>query len=102
VYGAGLVVLMFFFGLATGIIGKIKGSSFFVWFLVGFFLLIFGLLAALAYRFERYEPKRSCPSCGHLRELTDQVCTHCGEELYLPREPGAIPREPGGRTLAQD
>ena len=28
--------MLFFFGLSAGAIGKIKGSSFFLWFLVGF------------------------------------------------------------------
>jgi hypothetical protein len=93
VYGAGLVVLMFFFGLATGIVGKIKGSSFVIWFLIGFFLPIFGLIAALLYRFERYEPRRRCPRCGRVRALTDQVCTDCGEELYLP-EPDEVLHHP--------
>ena len=32
--GMGLVVIMFFFGLAGGIVGRIKGSSFFMWFLI--------------------------------------------------------------------
>lgn len=85
-YGAGFVVLLFFFGLAAGVIGKIKGASFFLWFTIGFFLGPFGLLASLLYRFDRYEPKRQCPNCGSVRELTDQVCTTCGEELYFPPE----------------
>jgi hypothetical protein len=90
-YGAGLVVILFFLGLAAGIIGKIKGSSFFVWFAVGFFLPIVGVVAALLYRNERHEPKRRCPRCGSVREITDQVCTICGEELYWP-EPEALVR----------
>ena len=30
------LVIMFFFGLSAGTIGKIKGSSFFIWFMIGF------------------------------------------------------------------
>lgn len=93
-YGGGLVVIMFFFGLATGIVGKVKGSSFWIWFAVGFFLPVLGLVAALLYRFERYDPKRQCPNCGAVRELTDQVCTICGEELYMPEESALIRPEP--------
>ena len=58
------LVLLFFFGLATGVVARIKGSSFFIWFLVGFCLPIVGLIAALLYRWERTEPRRRCPRCG--------------------------------------
>jgi hypothetical protein len=85
---------MIFFGLAAGVIGKIKGSSFFVWFAIGFFLPFLGLLAAILYRFDRYEPKRRCPRCGRVRDLTDQVCTNCGEELYFPPEDAIIRPQP--------
>ena len=59
--------MMFFFGLASAIIGKIKGSSFWIWFAIGFFLPILGLIAALLYHFERDEPKRRCQRCGAVR-----------------------------------
>ena len=78
--GAGFVVILFFFGLATAIIGKIKGSSFFVWFLVGFCLPVLGLLAAILYRWERDEPRRQCSRCGATIKITDQVCMRCGED----------------------
>jgi len=94
VSGGALVVILFFFGLATGVVGKIKGSSFAIWFAIGFFIPIAGLIAAILYRFERYEPKRRCPRCGRIRELTDQVCTTCGEELYMPEEDEIIRPQP--------
>jgi hypothetical protein len=80
------LVLLFFFGLATAIVGKIKGSSFFVWFLVGFCLPIIGLIGAILYRWERFEPRRSCPRCGNVVKITDQVCMVCGEDLDWPVE----------------
>jgi hypothetical protein len=72
------------FGLATGIIGKAKGSYFIVWFLVGFFLPVLGLVAVILYRFEKTEPERRCPRCGAVQKIYVQVCNVCGEELYLP------------------
>ena len=33
-----LLIICFFFGLSAGAIGKIKGGSFCIWFLVGFVL----------------------------------------------------------------
>jgi hypothetical protein len=79
--GGGFVVVLFFFGLATGIVGRIKGSSFFVWFLVGFCLPVLGLLGAILYRWEKYEPQRQCPRCDATLKITDQVCMRCGEDL---------------------
>lgn len=78
------LVLIFFCGLSAATIGKIKGSSFFVWFLVGAILPIIGTVAALLYRFESAEPKRECPECGNVVALSDQVCMRCGADLDWP------------------
>jgi hypothetical protein len=79
-----LAVIAFFFGLSAGTIGKIKGSSFFIWFLVGFVLPGLGTLAALLYRFERHELKRRCPECNNVVPMHDQVCMRCGRDLDWP------------------
>ena len=92
------LVLLFFFGLATGIVGRIKGSSFLVWFLIGFCLPVVGLIAAILYRWERTEPRRRCPRCGSVRPIADQVCTVCGEDMDWP-EPEAV--VPAGRVTEQ-
>ena len=72
------------FGLATGIVGRFKGSSFFIWFIVGAVLPLLGLIAAILYRFERAEPERRCPRCGKVHKLYVQVCNSCGYDMYLP------------------
>jgi len=78
------LVILFFFGLSAGVIGKIKGSSFLLWFLIGFALPVFGTLAAIFYRWEREEPLRECEDCGNLVPLHVQVCTRCGRDLDFP------------------
>jgi hypothetical protein len=78
------VLIAVSFGLATGIIGRAKGSSFLIWFLVGAVLPLLGLVAVILYRSEKAEPERLCPRCGKVLKLHDQVCTRCGEDLYLP------------------
>jgi hypothetical protein len=78
------LVILTCFGLATGIIGKAKGSSFWIWFGVGFVLPLLGLIAVILYRVEKDEPERRCPRCGSVQKLYVQVCNVCGEELYLP------------------
>ncbi len=80
------LVLMFFFGLSAGTIGKIKGSSFFIWFFVGAALPLIGTIAAILYRFERNEPRRRCDECGFMMPITAQVCRRCGRDQEYPRE----------------
>ncbi len=79
------ILILFFLGLATGIVAKIKGSSFILWFLVGVCLPFIGLIAALLYRWERDEPDRLCSRCGARLKMYDQVCKTCGEDLRLPK-----------------
>jgi hypothetical protein len=78
------LVLAFCFALAGGIVGKLKGSSFFIWFLVSGILPVAGLLAAVLYRSDREELRRQCPGCGRVVKLHDSICTRCGTELYFP------------------
>jgi hypothetical protein len=78
------LVLMFFFGLSAGVIGKIKGSSFFIWFLIGAALPLLGTLAAIFYRYERDEPRRECDECGFVMPITSQICRRCGADQSLP------------------
>jgi hypothetical protein len=80
------LVIAFFFGVAGGVIGKIKGSSFFLWFLVSAIPPFAGLLAAIFYRVERDEPRRVCPGCGRVVKLHEALCTRCGTELEYTDE----------------
>jgi hypothetical protein len=84
VAGGGLIVIMFFFGVAGGIVGRIKGSSFLIWFAISGLVPFFGLLAAICFRFENQELRRQCPGCGKVVKLHDAVCVRCGTELEFP------------------
>jgi hypothetical protein len=75
------LVIAFFFGLAGGAVGKIKGSSFWIWFVLSAVLPGLGLIAAVLYRVELDEPRRRCPGCGKVVKLHDALCTRCGTEL---------------------
>jgi hypothetical protein len=85
-YGLEYVVVAFFFGLATGVVGKIKGSSFVIWFIVGAVVPVFGLIAAVASRWEKAELRRRCEECGAVVPIADQVCKRCGRDLDFPSE----------------
>ena len=80
------LVFFFFCGLSAGIIGRIKGSSFFIWFLVGFCLPLMGTILALLWRWDRNEPMRRCDECGAIVPVHDQVCMSCGSDLDYPEE----------------
>jgi hypothetical protein len=78
------VAIAFVFGLATGTIGKLKGSSFWIWLLIGLALPGIGIFAALLYRREQDEPRRRCSECGNVVAISDQVCMRCGRDLEFP------------------
>jgi hypothetical protein len=78
------LVIAFSFALAGGLVGKLKGSSFFIWFLISGVVPVIGLAAALLYRTERDELRRQCPGCGRIVKLHDALCTRCGTELEFP------------------
>jgi hypothetical protein len=92
------VVIAICFGLAGGFVGKIKGSSFLLWFLISGLVPVFGLLAAIAYRFESDELRRRCPNCGRVTKIYDAICTRCGAELDYPDR--ALAPESWERTAA--
>jgi zinc ribbon protein len=94
-----LIILAPFAWFATAYIGWKKGSSFWIWFLIGAVFPYFGLIGALLYRREQDEPERTCPRCGKVLKLYVQVCPKCGLDLYMP-EP-AEPAEPSGATAAR-
>ena len=83
--------IAFAFGLVGGYVGKLKGSSFFIWFLVSAIVPFVGLAAALLYRNDHDEPVRPCPRCGKVVKLHDAVCTRCGRELEYPGTESVAP-----------
>ena len=78
------LIICLFFGLAGGIVGRMKGSSFVLWFAISALVPVLGLLAAVLYRFETEEVRRQCPRCGKIVKLYDQVCMRCGEDMEFP------------------
>jgi len=87
------LVIAFSFGLATAIIARGKGSSFWLWLLIGTVVPPFGLIAVILHRSEKHEPERQCPTCGKVVKLYVQVCPRCGTDLFLP-DPAEV-RHPG-------
>jgi len=90
VAGGAYVLIALTFAIATGVIGRSKGSSFLLWFVIGGVVPLLGLIAVILYRRETDEPERRCPSCGKGLKLYVQVCPRCGLDLYLP-EPAENP-----------
>ena len=82
--GGAYVVIALSFALAGGIVGRLKGSSFWLWFLISGVIPVIGLLTAVVYRSERDELRRQCPTCGRVCKLYDALCVRCGTELDFP------------------
>ena len=78
------IVIAIVFGIATGLIGRMKGSSFLIWFLFGTPVLPRLYIAAMLYRYEQDDPLRECPECGNIVPISDQVCMRCGADLNFP------------------
>jgi hypothetical protein len=85
------IVIALSFAFAGGLVGKIKGGSFFLWFLISGIVPFIGLVAAVLYRFDSEEPRRLCPECGKTCMLHDALCTRCGCELDFPDDSELVP-----------
>jgi uncharacterized paraquat-inducible protein A len=80
------LIFALWFGIATAVVGKIKGSSAILWFLIGAAVPVLGLVTAVLYRSERDELRRQCPNCGKIVKLHDAMCMRCGTDLEFPEE----------------
>src|SRR3954451_15921760 len=68
----------------AALIGRSKGSPFWIWLIVGFVLPILGVIAAVLYRYEVDELLKQCPKCCRIVPISDALCTRCGAELEFP------------------
>jgi ribosomal protein S27AE len=75
------LVTILFTGLSAGIVAKYRGNSFWMWFVIGFVLPVFGTVAAALYRRDSDVEKHDCPECGQSVAVHDQVCMKCGRDL---------------------
>lgn len=91
------LVIALTFGLATGLIGRAKDSSFLLWFVIGTVLPVLGLIGVVLSRREQAEPERRCPRCRAVHKLYVQVCPRCGEDMYLP-DPSEVRPGPDHRA----
>ncbi len=78
------VVLAIFCGLSAGVVAKIKGGSFCIWFLVGLCLPLIGTLAALLHALGPRRAAAAVPRVRERRAAHDQVCMRCGRDLEFP------------------
>ena len=95
------LVIAFCFGIAGGLVGRHKGSSFFVWFVISAIVPFVGLATAIVYRYETEESLRRCPGCNRAVRVYDAICTRCGEELEFPAADEVIAPTPTLRVPAR-
>ncbi len=72
------------FGVATALVARAKGSSWWLWGLIGAIFPVLGLAGVLLMRRETEELRRPCPKCGRVCMIYDALCTRCGAELDFP------------------
>ena len=84
--GGAYISIALGFALGGGVVGRMKGSSFWLWFMVSGAVPFIGLITAVLYRSERDELRRQCPTCGRVCKLYDALCVRCGTELEFPDE----------------
>lgn len=78
------LVICLLFGVAGGLQGRSKGSSFLLWFFIAACLPLFGFLASVVYPGRQHELRRRCDGCGRLLPITDTMCMGCGTDLAFP------------------
>jgi hypothetical protein len=88
--------------LWAGFIGRHKGSSFWIWALIGLIVPFLGVILAAVYRYETDEVRRACPTCGKVVPLHDALCTRCGTELDFPEPDEMIAPVSSGRSARSD
>ncbi len=84
-------------GVWAGLIGRSKGSSPVIWFLIGAIVPFLGVLVAAVYRHEDDELRKQCPDCGKVVAIHDALCMRCGAELDFPD----VAIEPASRAAAR-
>jgi len=97
VAGGAYISIAMGFALAGGVVGRLKGSSFWMWFLISGAIPVFGLLAAVVSRNERDELRRLCPTCGRVCKIYDSLCVRCGTDLEFPDT--ALPPESAAHAV---
>jgi hypothetical protein len=102
------LVICALFGIAGGLQGRSKGSSFVLWFFISACLPLFGFLASVVYPGHRHELRRRCDGCGRLLPITDTMCMGCGTDLDFPEvryrsvAGSVVAVGPDGRELRPD
>jgi hypothetical protein len=101
VYGGAYVAICLGFAFAGGIVGRLKGGSFWLWFVISGVVPVLGLIAAILARVEDDQPRRICPGCGRVRQITDAICSHCATELEFPTQEELVPSRAKVKELRQ-
>ena len=97
-----VLIILFVFGVITGILATNQGKRFWLWFWVGFLLGPFGLFLTLRVVGLRPRPPAvTCRSCGMSVRTRGSRCPGCGKLLAgasAIRRPGWDARQPERRS----
>jgi uncharacterized membrane protein YfcA len=83
-------VIAFCFGLAGGIVGRIKGSSFLLWFLISAAVPFFGLFAAIAALIGKAATAQIDPLLAAIVFVSALVASPIGAAVSVRTQPRAL------------
>lgn len=92
------LLICFLFGVAGGLQGRAKGSSFLLWFAISAGVPLFGFIASIVYPGQQHELRRRCETCNAVLPITDTMCMRCGTDLPFPEVAYLPPTPPGAET----
>ncbi|MCK9248817.1 MAG: hypothetical protein M0P31_07545 [Solirubrobacteraceae bacterium] len=78
------ILVWFVMGVAGGLKGASKGSSFLLWFAISMSVPIFGFITAMVYPGRDDELRRRCDGCGRMLPISDTMCMRCHTDLPFP------------------
>jgi endogenous inhibitor of DNA gyrase (YacG/DUF329 family) len=72
-----ILLLAALLALPTGLVARHKGHTFWKWWLLGYLLFPFALVASFFIK----DWRRHCPHCGKVVAREASVCPHCQREI---------------------